>query len=388
MRNVFVAAQVALSLMLLVGAGLLVRSLFQVLTVDRGFQTEQRLMAGVAIPYTYGEARIGQTSKDVLARVRALPEVTSAAAVAGGRLLSRGSTGLGLGIPEAPDIGGAEVPWGTWRIITGDYFKTIGLPMLQGRDFTADDFMAKPRRVVISRRIAELFWPGQNAVGRRLILWKGQNNEPGDVIGVVSDMRERGLEADPTLAVYFTGGELTTNLQLIVHTSGDAEAAIPALRGAIASVDRTLPISNIRTLAETVDQSLSARRFTMMLLLAFAGLAVVLSLAGVYGVLSYAVARRTAEVGVRLALGAGPRRILGLVLVQGLRPVAVGLMIGAAGAFWLTQLMTSLLFQVNARDPWTFVSVSLALAVCGVLACYVPARQVLRVDPIVALRIE
>jgi len=240
----------------------------------------------------------------------------------------------------------------------------------------------------VSRRIAEMFWPGQNPIGRTIILWKGQGNTRSEVIGVVADMRERGLEADPTLAVYFTGGELTTNLNLVMHTRGDAEAAIPAMRGAIAAVDRALPISNIRTLEDAVDQSVSARRFTMMLLVAFAGLAVILALAGVYGVLSYAVARRTAEIGVRLALGAGHRRVLGLVLAQGMRPVVIGLAIGAGAALWLTQLMTSLLFQVTARDPWTFVTVSVVLAACGALACYLPARQVLRVDPVVALRIE
>jgi len=386
-RNVFVGAQVALSLMLLVGAGLLVRSLLQVLEVDRGFQTEQRLMATVTIPGSYGEARVLQTGKDVLARVRALPDVASAAAVSG-RPLSRGSTGLGLGIPEAPDEQGAAVPWATWRIITSDYFKTIGLPMVQGRDFAEDDRSAGVARTVVSRRIAEMFWPGQNPIGRTIILWKGQGNTRSEVIGVVADMRERGLEADPTLAVYFTGGELTTNLNLVMHTRGDAEAAIPAMRGAIAAVDRALPISNIRTLEDAVDQSVSARRFTMMLLVAFAGLAVILALAGVYGVLSYAVARRTAEIGVRLALGAGHRRVLGLVLAQGMRPVVIGLAIGAGAALWLTQLMTSLLFQVTARDPWTFVTVSVVLAACGALACYLPARQVLRVDPVVALRIE
>jgi ABC-type antimicrobial peptide transport system permease subunit len=208
------------------------------------------------------------------------------------------------------------------------------------------------------------------------------------VIGVVGDMRERGLENDPTLAVYFTGGELTTNLQLIMHTRGEPDAVIPAMRGAIAGVDRALPISNIRTLVSALDESMSARRFTMMLLAAFAVLAVVLALAGVYGVLAYAVARRTSEIGVRLALGAGPRRVLGLVVVQGMRPVIVGLLVGAGAALWLTQLMSSLLFGVTARDPWTFVAVSLALAASGVLACYVPARQVLQVDPVVALRIE
>jgi predicted permease len=393
-RSTFVAAEVALSLMLLVGAGLTVRSLIQVLHVDRGFQTEQRLFANVAIPAAYGQARILQTSKDVLARVRALPDVVSVAAVSG-RLLSRGSTGLGLAIPDRPDTPGAAVPWGTWRIVSNEYFKTIGLPILQGRDFTADERMPGPKdpkgtpiRVVISRRVAEMFWPGVNPVGRAIVLWKGQGDTPGEVIGVVGDMRERGLEGDPTLAIYFPGGELTSNLQLVLHTRGNPESVIPAMRGAIAGVNKALPISNIRTLSDVVDESVGARRFTMMLLVAFAALALLLALAGVYGVLAYSVARRTSEIGVRLALGASPRRVLRLVLAQGMRPVIVGLVAGLAGAYGLSQVMTTLLFQITARDPWTYVSVTAALTAIGLLACYLPARQVLRVDPVVALRVE
>jgi ABC-type antimicrobial peptide transport system permease subunit len=201
-------------------------------------------------------------------------------------------------------------------------------------------------------------------------------------------MRERGLEGDPTLAVYFPGGELTTNLQLILHTRADPESAIPALRGAISSVDRALPISSIRTLRDVVDESVGTRRFTMMLLVAFAALALVLALAGVYGVLAYAVSRRTSEIGIRLALGARQSRVLQLVLVQGLRPVVVGFVFGLAGAWTASRLMTTLLFQVNAHDPWTFLGVTLALGAVALVACYLPARQVLRVDPVVALRVE
>jgi predicted permease len=383
-RSMFVGAEVAMSLMLLVGAGLLVRSLMQVLQVDRGFQAENRVMVTVAIPAPYGEARIMQTSKTIMERVRALPDVVSAAAVSG-RPLSGGSTGLGLGIPEGTD---AEAPWGTWRMISSDYFKTMGLQLQQGRDFTEQDLRVEPRRVVISQRVAETFWPGESPVGRAIVLWKGQGNSPGEVIGVVSNMRERGIENDHTLAVYFPGGELTTSLQLIVHTRRDPDATIPAIRGAITTVDKALPISNIRTLESMVDQSMAARRFTMMLLVGFAGLALILALAGVYGVLAYSVARRTAEIGVRLALGAGPRRVLRLVLAQGMRPVITGLVVGLAGAYWLSQLMTSMLFRIDARDPWTFIAVPAVLAVVGVLACYLPARQVLKVDPVVALRIE
>jgi putative ABC transport system permease protein len=387
LRNIFVVTEVALSLMLLVGAGLLVRSLMQVLTVERGFETPDRLMVTVAIPGSYGEARIGQTAKDVLERVRALPNVASAAAVSG-RILSRGSTGLGLAAPDQPDVAGAEVPWATWRMISTDYFKTIGLPILKGREFGPNEEFGKPMRTVISQRVADLFWPNQNPIGRSIVLWKGQSQSIGEVIGVVGNMRERGLEADPTLAVYFPGADRSSNLQLIVHTHGKPEAAVSSIRAAITAVDRNLPISNVRTLEDVVGASLATRRFTMLLLGTFAVLALVLALAGVYGVLAYAVARRTSEIGVRLALGARHHGLLGLVVAQGMRPVVIGLVLGLGAAIWLSRLMTSLLFEITPGDPMTYVIVSAALALTGLIACYLPARQVLRVDPVIALRTD
>ena len=387
LRSVFVGAEVAISLVLLVGAGLLVRSLFGVLTVDRGFQTDNRLMATVSIPTAAGEPRMRQLIDDVMTRVRTMPDVISAAAVSG-RPLSRGSTGLGLAAADRPDPAGAAVPWGTWRIITTDYFKTLGLPLVAGRNFTESDIPGKPWRTVISKRVADLFWPDQNAVGRTLILWKGQTEIPAEVVGVVANMRERGLEGDPTLAVYFPSDGLTNSLQLILHTRRDPNEVIPALRATVAGVDRNLPISNIRTLADAVTGSVATRRFTMLLLAGFAGLALVLAVAGVYGVLAYAVARRTSEIGVRLALGARHQRVLGLVMVQGLRPVVLGIATGLVGAYWLSQLTTTLLFGVTARDPMTYVLACLALTAIALLACYLPARRVLAVDPMVALRTE
>ena len=385
-RSIFVGAEVALALLLLVGAGLLVRSLAQVLAVDRGFQTDRRMLLTVNIPESYGDARIIQTAKDVLARVRTVPDIVSAAAVSG-RPLSRGSTGLGLAAADRP-LPGATVPWATWRRISTDYFKAMGLPLLKGRDFTAAEVIGKPWRVVISQRVAELFWPGEDPIGRTLILWKGQNERPGEVIGVVADMRERGLEADPTLAVYFPSGEYDTDLTLVVHTRAVPEDVVPAVRAVIGGIDRSLPISGIRTLEDVVSTSVATRRFTMTLLLTFAALALVLSLAGVSGVIAYSIARRTGEIGVRLALGAGPGQVLRSTVVRGMRPVLIGVAIGLGLSLWLSRFMTSLLFGVTTGDTVTYVAVTAALVVTAVIASYFPARQVLKVDPVVALRTE
>ena len=202
-------------------------------------------------------------------------------------------------------------------------------------------------------------------------------------------MRERTLEADPTLAVYFPSGGRTLGAEdVVLHTRRAPEDVVPELRAAIASVDRNLPLSNVRSLDELVTRSVATRRFTMFLLAAFAGLAVVLALAGVYGVLAYSVACRTGEIGVRLALGAAHSQVLRLVVTQGLRPVFVGVAIGLGASAASSHLISSLLFGVTGTDLTTYVLATVAFAVTAVVACYVPARQVLRVDPVVALRCE
>jgi ABC-type antimicrobial peptide transport system permease subunit len=201
-------------------------------------------------------------------------------------------------------------------------------------------------------------------------------------------MRERGLEADPTLAVYFPSGEYDTDLTLIVHTRAVPEDVVPAVRAVIGGIDRSLPISGIRTLEDVVSTSVATRRFTMVLLLTFAGLALVLSLAGVSGVLAYSIARRTGEIGVRLALGAGHGQVLRTTVVRGMRPVLIGVAIGLALSLWLSRFMTTMLFGVTTGDTLTYVAVTAALVVTAVVASYVPARQVLKVDPVVALRTE
>jgi len=385
-RNLFVGAEVALSLLLLVGAGLLVRSLSHVMTVDRGFASDRRLFATVSIPASYGAPRRSQLVGEILLRVGALPEVASVAG-SSGRPLSRGSTGLGFVAGDQPNTDGAAVPWATWRIVTKNYFQTLGVPLIAGRGFTDDEEVGKPWRTIVSKRVADLLWPGQNPIGRTIVLWKGQGDNRAEVIGVVGNMRERGLENDPTLAVYLPAGRGPANsLQLVMHTRVRPEDTVPALRTAIAGIDRRLPVSNVRSFDDLVTASVATRRFTMLLLAGFAGLALVLALAGVYGVLAYSVARRTNEIGIRLALGAAHGSVLRLVVAQGLRPVFIGLVTGLAASLWLSRLMTSLLFGVTAGDPLTYGVVCAAVTLTALLACYLPARMVLRVDPVVALR--
>jgi len=202
-------------------------------------------------------------------------------------------------------------------------------------------------------------------------------------------MRERGLDVEPPLAVYMPAtGNGVGQLQLILHTQVDPTRVVPALRAAVKAIDPMLPVSSVSTLDEAIDASVATRRFTMALIATFAGAAFLLALAGVYGVIAYAVARRTSEIGVRLALGAQHRRVLALVVAQGIRPIAIGLALGLAAAFWLSRFMESMLFGVTARDPITFAGATLVLCATGALACYLPSRRVLRVDPVIALRTE
>jgi putative ABC transport system permease protein len=388
LRQGFVAAEVALSLILLVGAGLLVRSLTQVLASDRGFVSDHRLLATVTIPGSYGQARINQLDRDLVARVQAMPQVLAAAFVSAPPLAS-GSTGLGFAAGDRPDDGGAAVPWASWRFITPGYFKTMGVPVVAGRTFTVDE-PEKPMRTIISRRVADLLWPGQTAVGRTIVLWKGQGDRRAEVVGVVGNMRERGLESGPTFAIYLPVGQSDAwgSLHLVIRTTTDPLAIVSDLRTTVASVDRNLPLSDVHQLDDAVSTSVATRRFTMFLLAAFASLALVLALAGVGGVLAYAVAKRTREIGLRMALGAEPHGLVRFVLARGMLPVMAGWLIGLAAAFWLSRFMASLLFGITPSDPTTYGLVSLGLIATTLVACYLPARRVLSVDPAVSLRAE
>jgi predicted permease len=390
LRAVLVSAEVALTLALLVGAGLLLRSFSALLQTDRGFQTEHRVLVELNLPQHY-VADEGQRAErfllDFETRVRNLPEVVSVASVSG-RPMSPGSTGMGIVAAERPDVS-REIPWASWRLITKDYFRTMGVPLLKGRTFNEQDRIAKPWRIIVSQRLADQLWPGQDPVGRQAILWKGQGNRPAEVIGVVGSMRERGLSDPPTLAVYLpVYGSGSDHMYFAIHTTSPKATLVPMLRTALSTIDRDLPLGAVRTLDEIVSESTASRRFTVVLLSSFAGLALTLALVGIFGVTSYSVSRQTAEIGVRVALGASGERVLRYIVLQGMKPVIVGIVIGVAGALLLSRLIVTLLYNVTPRDPLTYLGVVALLAATAIVACIVPARQALRIDVIAALRAE
>ncbi len=391
-RQTLVVAEVALSLTLLVGAGLLLRSLDAVLRVDRGFQTAGRVFVSISLPPRYEQDATGSAGdaflNELLTRTHALPSVASAAVVTG-RPLTGGSTGLGFVAGDRP--ASADVPWASWRLVTADYFTTMGVPLLRGRVFTEHD-QARPNAVlpvVVSQRLAEMLWPGENPLGRRIVLWKGQGDRPGEVIGVVGNMRERGLADDPTLAVYFSYyGSAWSPMQLVVHTTGSAEAVVAEVRTIVSQIDAAAPVSDPMTLDELAASSVASRRLIAQLLGAFAATALALALVGIYGVLSYAVSQRTNEIGVRMALGATSASVLQLVVLEGLRPVAGGLALGILTSLWIARVMGSLLFGVQPTDAVTYVAVALLLLTAATLACVLPARRAAAIEVTAALRAE
>jgi putative ABC transport system permease protein len=389
LRAFLVGAEVAMSLVLLVGAGLLLRSFARVLSADRGFETENRIFFEVALPDSYDDeaARAIAFRAQLLERIAAIESVRSAAAI-NVRPLRGVSVGMGFAAAGSP-TGGDAVPWASWRLVTRDYFRTLGVPLVAGRDFGEQDELGKPWRVIVSRRVAEELWPGQSAVGRSMRLWEGQDGPEAEVIGVVADMLDWGLESGASFAVYMPYyGASMSPVQFVVHTGAAPETLVPSLRALLRGIDPNLPLSRVETLDAMVGANVAARRFLMLLLLGFAALAMVLALAGIYGVLSYTVERRKSEIGMRIALGASRSSVRRLIVAEGMRPVAVGLALGIAGALALSRLMANLLFGVTPADAATYVAVAAVLAIAAAASSLLPAHSAVRLDVLSALREE
>jgi putative ABC transport system permease protein len=390
LRNALVVSEIALAVVLLASAGLLVRSFLRLQQVDRGFNTDNVLTMVIRLPDRYKEdPPVINFFAQALERVRRLPTVRSAGMINYLPLYGGLGSATGFKILGRPEPPPGQGPSTDVRVVDSSYFTTMGIPLLRGRNFS-DAEQREPKRVLlINEALARQYFSDQDPIGQRLDVVMFDEPTPAEIIGVVGNVRYDSLVDEAPPAVYFPHPDLTYSLMtLVIRTDGDPTAIFPAVQREIRSLDPNQPLSDVRTMNQVMSEWVSRSRFNTLLLGLFAGLATLLSAVGIFGVMNYSVALRTRELGLRLAVGAQPRQVLLLVLKQGLTLTVAGVVLGLAAAFALTRLLSGLLFGVGAVDAPTFTTISLLLVFVSLLACYLPARRAMRIDPLSALRYE
>jgi putative ABC transport system permease protein len=389
-RKTLLAAEIGLALVLLVGAGLLVRSMARALGVELGFNPDRLLTSQLMPPnVNYDAARLRVFFDECLSRVSALPGVESAAITHALPIDgSQWNTLVHAADKPAPQPG--EFPNTEFTPISANYFEAMGIRLLRGRWFNSADTANAQTVAVINETLARRIWPGEDPLGKRLRTGRPEMRSPWlEVVGVVADVKSYGVESATPLQTYVPIAQSPpTNFWLVARTTGEPLQAAAGVERAIHSIDKDLPVSSVRPMDQLLGNSLAARRLTLVLMGSFAALALLLAAIGVYGVVSYSVRRRIHEIGVRMALGAQRRDVLKLILAQGARVALIGVAIGLGGALALTRWMETLLFETRPNDPLTFTVTAAALALVALFACYLPARRATKVDPMIALRRE
>ncbi len=417
MPGALVVTETALSLVLLIGAGLMLKSIYRLSQVDAGFDPRNVLTAQIAIPARkYVDASLErqfsplayvhstQFFTDVIERVRTVPGVRAAGAINGlplagevwGKSITFYDRPLPANLRDLPSI--------QYRVVAGDYFHVLGIRILRGRAFSDQDTLRSPKVAIVNRELVRRYWNDEDPIGKVVSanppasLVPAGTLPPGyvgpekfTVVGVADDVHYGGLDRQPVPLLYVPysqGSEGATNMFLVVKTEEDPVSVAGAVRLCVAQVDPDQPIASLRTMQAHVAASLVLPRLEAMVLGVFAALAVMLTAIGIYGVISYSVTRRTREIGVLMALGAAQADVVAMVLHQGLRLTAIGLVFGLVGALALTRVLRSLLFGVTSTDPAVFAGLATALAGVALLAAYLPARRAARVDPLVALRCD
>ena len=392
-RGLLVISEVAVSFILLIGAGLLINSFAHLRNVDPGFRADNVLTMRIVLPEVRYPDRTRRAPfyDELIRRVETLPGVTSAAVVTDVPLTSSGNS-VGVSIEGRADPAPDRVPILITRMISSDYFKTMAIPLLKGRELNETDKAESRPVAVISETTARLFWPGEDPLGKQLKVGTPSTNDNKwlTVVGMVKDVRqyELGIEPKPQMYLPHAQNEFFEPRALVVRANVDPLSLAATVRRTVWEIDKNQPVSDISSMEQVVSESVARQRFSMLLLGVFAGLALVLAAVGIYGVMSYAVAQRTHEIGIRMALGAQRRDVLKLTVGQGLRLVSVGVLIGLAAAFILTRVMASLLFGVSPTDSTTFITISLVLISVAALASYIPALRATKVDPMFALRYQ
>jgi putative ABC transport system permease protein len=391
-RSALVVIEVALALVLVVGAGLMIRTLGRLLDVPVGVADPARvLVADVDLPpqkYEKGESIVA-FEEQVLRRVTALPGVTHAAFASTIPLDGRYFAILGfeiVGVPRSPPGQGpeAEMVWAS-----PGYLKTLGIPLLRGRDLTDSDMVKSQRVILVNDAFAQKYFPGGDAIGHRIDHFLGNDSDSFEIVGIIGNVHTAGLDKTPAAQIVMpNAGYPVPFLRMAVRASGRAMDLAAAVRTEVMSVDHDQPFAHPRTLESIVDASVGQRRFQMLLLTLFGAVAVVLAALGIYGVISYSVEQRSREFGIRMALGAQASEVLRMVVAGGLRLAVIGVALGLAGAFALTKALGAALWQVSATDPLTYALVAALVLLVAVFASWVPARRVTRVDPMGTLRAE
>ena len=394
LRAILVVGELAIALVLLAGAGLLIRSFILMQRVDPGFATDRVLTFQVRMEgpaYAKGTARVAFVN-GIVERLKTLPGVTEAAAGSYAPVVGRG-TGAWFNIIARPLPAGTTPPGIPYRVVTSDYFKAMQIPLVRGRLLEDRDGLNGTPSVVISESLARRFWSAPDEpIGSQIYLGAPDNKlfDNATVVGIVKDVKLAGLGSSLTDAVYGLNTLMPwwRSFTYTVRTAGDPTALAPAVRQIVREADPSLAITSLQAMTDIMRTSVAPARASMLLLTLFAAIAMVMSAVGVFGVMSYAVNLRSREMGIRLALGARPAEVRSMVVMDGMKQALAGVVIGIAGAIWLTRMMTSLLFGVTPGDPLTLATVATLLLATAALACYIPARRATRVDPLVVLRTE
>jgi putative ABC transport system permease protein len=392
-RGALIVAEVALAVTLLAGAGLLIKSFLRLQAVDPGFKPEQVLTFELDVPDSRYKEDDDKTRffRTVIERFESLPGVRSAGGVV--VLPLRGSFDLSFTVEGWPPPKPGQEPTLQTRIATPRYFQTVGIPLLKGRLFTAQDDERAPQVALISQSAAKKFFPNEDPIGRKIRLgWgrgKDKPNVGGEVIGIVGDVRQLGLDVPFEPEIYVPHAQVgNSSLEIVLRTDVPPATLASAVRREVAELDPDLPIAKIETLESIVAGSISRPRFYMLLVTIFAGVALLLAAVGIFGVMSYSVAQRTRELGIRIALGAGASAVRRLVVGQAMSLAGIGLAIGLGAALLLSSTLEKMLFNLSSTDPATFAAVAGILFVVALVASWLPARRASKVDPVVALRAE
>jgi len=390
-RSFLAAAEIALAMVLLIGAGLLVRSFVAITSVKPGFDSRHLLKAEVSLPqFEYSTPQQWTNfSNELMARIQAEPGMRDSA-IAAPLPLAYDNVNLGFEIQGRVAPPSAKPRTADYISISPEYLRVMGIPLLQGRNFNQQDSMSAPRVAIISAEMARMYFPNQDPVGKRLIFGFPPNSDvPREIVGIVGDVRDVSLSQMPGAMMYvpfqqapFWGGLVVTRTDLSLS------AAVASIQRGVNAIDKDLPITDAASMSDAIQGTVAQPRFQTFLLAMFGSLALILASVGIYGVISYSVAQRTHEIGIRMSLGAQRKDVLQLVLGEGVKLALAGTAIGLAAALGLTRLMAKLLYGVSATDPFTFAAVAVVLMFVALAACYIPARRAMRVDPMIALRYE